>query len=121
MGQVIDDLGCVVRVQVHAGLVLARLRAAVLVGVGVPWWMALALLPTSRLLLRATGTAAQEGLVEVAVKVLGGLALELTFGDLRAEAETWACCSLGCHHHVLVEAHAGSVAASSRLIVSLEA
>ena len=43
VGQVIDDLGGVVRVQVHAGLVLTRLRAAVLVGVGVTWWMTLAL------------------------------------------------------------------------------
>lgn len=56
------------------------------------------------------------------MEVLGRLALELALQDLlRAEAEAWTGSPLGCHHDVLVEAHASAVAADSDLVLPLEA
>ena len=67
----------------------------------------LAVSRTTRLLFSATCAAAEERFVQVAVKILRRLTLELRFWVLMgAKTKTWSGCPLRCHHHVLVNAHA---------------
>lgn len=72
---------------------------------------------TAALLFGAASTAAEEGLVEMAVQVLRCLALELGFRVLvRAQAKARSGCSLCRHHHVLVDAHAADAVACGLML-----